>query len=154
MPVKRRLLQDYSLNYVTAHYPFDLSELVKSAEEDLGDTRSAAIFEMPIILDLRRIDLLQYPSDDFKLLLARRQALAVESAAPPCAFVARDDGSFAMLRIFTNYAEARGYRRENLSIVTTEIAEGIAWIYPQLDKPQKSQASLLQDIKRLNPDLC
>ena len=82
MLVYRNLLRDFSLKYVTARRPFVPGDLV------------------------------DYGTEEFKLLLSNRQLLKLETPEPLCAYVVRDEGSFGMLRIFTNHAEARGFRRE------------------------------------------
>ena len=146
MPVYRYLMREYSLNYVTARQPFVPDDLLLRAEQDLGNAEADDVFALPILLDLRWIDLLAYPTEQFKLLLARRQSLDVPAPAPPCAYIVRDEGSFGMLRIFTNFAEARGYRREHQTIITTDVAEGAQWVFPHLASPVGSVPELLAEI--------
>lgn len=148
MPVHRYLVGNNSLNYVTARQPFVLNDLFSVAQRDMETDQAEDLLSLPIMLDLRKIDLLDYPTEQFKLLLAQRQSLNVSAPVPPCAYIARDDGSFGMLRIFTNFAEARGFRRESLTIVTTDIEEGLQWLLPMLQNTDLSAQGLLDEIEK------
>jgi hypothetical protein len=147
MPVERRYLEDFGLNHVCATEPFVPDDLYRRAVEDIENDAPPSILSAPMVLDLRQVDLLRFKLEDFRRLIQRRQALKGKVPGGPCAFLAGSTGSYGMLRMYTILGELSGLRKEEMTIVTTDVAEAVRWIFPRLSGPKHDQNALLSALK-------
>jgi hypothetical protein len=125
-------LSDLNIVYTRAEEPFDLNELVTETDADLQAAAARPHLDMPVLVDFRAVNLVRLPTSGFQDLVRKRLALVDQIGRGPCAYVAGDEGSFGMLRLYTTHCELKGVRQVEDTCVTLDIREAIEWIYARL----------------------
>ncbi|WP_136439501.1 hypothetical protein [Pacificoceanicola onchidii] len=147
MPAYASLLERYSLVVVRGEEPFELQDLYTLATDRMTEGQMPDDLNMPLLLDLRRVDLLRFGTADFQILMRKRADIGKSFPNNPCAYVGRDDGAFGMLRMMSAYATINNVRDEQHQLVTDDIAEAVNWLYPHLSAPPGEEAQLLSLVR-------
>jgi hypothetical protein len=123
--------------------PFRMADLLTEAQRDIDLKHMRERFLKPMLVDLRAVDLLDTEAQEIRNLIWDRRQFARDLVGPPAAFVARNDGSYGMLRVYAAYAEFSGLRRQEDFFPTTDIRAAVEWLYPRLGSPAAAQEALL-----------
>lgn len=127
--------------------PFDLIDLYNLATKRMEDRQLPEDLSLPLLLDLRRVDLIRFDTADFQRLMRKRSNMGELNRNNYCAYVGRDSWAFGMLRMMSAYADINKVRGGDRQLVTTDISEAVHWLYPNLDAPLDEQAQLLSLVR-------
>lgn len=117
---------------VRASEPFELNQLYELGLEAIESGGKRAEFWRPTLFDFRKVNLLQFETNDFRRLIGKRKAFGDEYNNNQAAYIVGDMGSFGMQRMNNIYAEIAGLRDEDQTIVAIEISEIVEWLAPRL----------------------
>ena len=144
MPVTFRYLGDYAINWVKASEPFELNDLFELARSRMGPENAHPDLANPLLLDLRDVELLRSSSDEIRALVRKRASFGAEYSNNPAAFLAKDEGSYGMLRMFTAYSEVWGLRTDQNTLITLDLTEAASWLISRSGAPVDELPKLLK----------
>lgn len=133
-----------NLHFVRATEPFKLDQLYQLGLDAIEQGGKAAEFWRPTLFDFRKVNLLQFESQDFRLLIEKRKAFGEKHNNNLAAYIVGDTGSFGMARMNNIYAEIAGLRDEDQTLVTMDVIEAVHWFIPRLKINQAQAAELVQ----------
>ena len=144
MPAYASLLARYSLVVVRGEEPFELNDLFQLAQDRMDNAKVPDDLNLPLLLDLRDVDLLRFESGEVQRLMRMRAGMGKANLNNPCAYVGRDERAFGMLRMMSAYAEINSVRQDQNQFVTQNMMEAVKWLYPRLDAPKDEEQALLE----------
>jgi hypothetical protein len=123
----------WNLHHVRAEESCTMLALVEYGMEIAKSAGPEANLDLPGLFDLRAIELNNDTSEDIKKAIRLRKTLRAETGNNPCAYVVGSSGSFGIMRMYGIYAELEGLRKEEMTLVTTDLQEAIDWVVGHLD---------------------
>ena len=148
MTVVYQHFEDYSLNLVWVCDPFRMADLLDDAVKRSAQTGSDAHLTRPLLLDLRQINLMKFEVQEFTRLIWERTKFRGTITEVPTAFVAQDEDSYGMLRLYGAHAEYGGLRSTENFFATHDMRVATSWIFSHLDCNPSDEGKLHNLIQR------
>jgi hypothetical protein len=137
---------DFGLVVVTYDEPFSVSDLMEVAET-LGSPGSGKDRHRALLIDLRRVALAGISGDDSRKFIALRKTRVPGASAEPAAFLIRSNDDFGNIRMHNLWSEAMGLRKEEDTLIATDLDQALAWLAERTSQPTL-KTGILQRLDR------
>jgi hypothetical protein len=125
---------DWGLVVVAYDEPFSVSDLLRVAEvlgvPGLGKDRHRAL-----LIDLRRVAVTGVSGSDSRKFIERRKMRTPGALAEPAAFLIRGDQDYGNIRMHNLWSEALGLRKEEDTLITTDLDAALSWLAGMTKQP-------------------
>lgn len=137
---------DFGLVVVTYDEPFSVTDLMEVAET-LGSPGSGKDRHRALLIDLRRVALAGISGDDSRKFIALRKMRVPGASTEPAAFLIRSNDDFGNIRMHNLWSEAMGLRKEEDTLIATDLEQALAWLGDKTCQPTLKRG-ILQHLDR------
>jgi hypothetical protein len=146
------LIEKHGLCFIVGCEDLDLDEVIRVHEDAFRSAWAAGWENVPVLFDLRSVDLTRFDSAGLKRFIEARKALGRETLGNRFASVVSRDGCYGMMRMYNTLAEVQGLRPASLSFVSRDMREAVTWLTREL--PGVSADAICRDLEAAAERLC
>jgi len=130
--IHHEFFPQWGLHFVKAEKKCSLLGLVEYGVELARAPDKKLDLDLPAVFDLRAVELSNDTTESIKRAINLRKSLKKVTGGNPCAYIVGSLGSFGIMRMYGIYAELENLRKEEMTLVTHDVDEAIAWILGHL----------------------
>jgi len=134
-----RHFPEYGLVVVTYDAPFSVSDLMRVAET-LGMPGPGKDQHRALLIDLRQVAVTGISGGDSRRFIELRKMGMPGIPAEPAAFLIRGDQDYGNIRMHNLWSEALGLRKEEDTLITTDLNAALSWLAGMTDQPGLKEA--------------